>query len=133
MADREESTREVRTTDEQVGNTTIERQTVSESASAPTGTVAQRVVWYIVGIILALLALRVVLLLLGANRDSAFVDFVYSLSGIFAAPFYGIFSYEPSYGISTLELSSLVAMAIYALVGWGVAKLFTLGSNRADV
>lgn len=133
MADREESTREVRTTDEQVGNTTVERQTVSESASAPTGTVAQRVVWYITGLIIALLAFRVVLLLLGANRDNAFVDFVYTLSGVFAAPFYGIFNYQPSYGISTLELSSLVAMAVYALVGWAIAKLFTLGSSRADV
>ena len=133
MADREEATREVRTTEEQVGNTTVERQTVSESAAAPSGLVAQRVVWYVVGVILALLAIRVVLLLLGANRENAFVDFIYGLSGVFAAPFYGIFSYEPSYGISTLEISSLVAMAVYALVGWGIAKLFTLGSNRADV
>ena len=133
MADREEATREVRTTEEQVGNTTVERQTVSESAAAPSGLVAQRVVWYVVGVILALVAIRVVLLLLGANRENAFVDFIYGLSGVFAAPFYGIFSYEPSYGISTLEISSLVAMAVYALVGWGIAKLFTLGSNRADV
>jgi hypothetical protein len=133
MADREEATREVRTTEEQVGNTSVERQTVSESAAPPSGLVAQRIVWYVVGVIIALLAIRVVLLLLGANKGNAFVDFVYSLSGIFAAPFYGIFSYEPSYGISTLEISSLVAMAVYALIGWGVAKLFTLGSNRADV
>jgi hypothetical protein len=133
MADREEATREVRTTEEQVGNTTVERQTVSESAAAPSGLVAQRIVWYVVGVILALLAIRVVLLLLGANKGNGFVDFVYSLSSVFAAPFYGIFSYEPSYGISTLEISSLVAMAVYALVGWGLAKLFTLGSNRADV
>lgn len=133
MADREQATREVRTTQEQVGNTAVERQTVSESASAPAGTVAQRIVWYVIGVIIALLAFRVVLLLLGANRGNGFVDFIYSLSSVFAAPFYGIFSYEPSYGVSTLELSSLVAMAVYALIGWGLAKLFTLNSNRADV
>ena len=133
MADREESTREVRTTDEQVGNTNVERQTVSESASVPTETIAQRVVWYIVGFIVTLLALRVVLLLLGAVQGNAFVDFIYALSGVFAMPFYGIFSYQPSYGVSTLELSSLVAIAVYALVGWGVAKLFTLSSNRTEV
>ena len=133
MADREESTREVRTTDEQVGNTNVERQTVSESASVPAETIAQRVVWYIVGFIVTLLALRVVLLLLGAVQGNAFVDFIYALSGVFAMPFYGIFSYQPSYGVSTLELSSLVAIAVYALVGWGVAKLFTLSSNRTEV
>ncbi|MEO5498929.1 MAG: hypothetical protein ABIR46_00340 [Candidatus Saccharimonadales bacterium] len=41
-----------------------------------------------------------------------------------------MFSYEPSYGVSYFEVSTLVAMVIYALIGWGVAKLFTLGSNR---
>ena len=133
MTDREEVTREVRTTEEQVGDTNVERQTVSRAAAAPASTVAQRVIWYIVGVILALLAIRVVLLLLGAMTDNGFVDFIYGLSGVFAMPFYGIFSYEPSYGVSTLELSSLVAMAVYALVGWGLAKVFTLNSNRADV
>ncbi len=133
MADREQATREVRTTDEQVGNTTVRRQTVAESASAPSSVVAQRVVWYIVGFIVALLALRLVLQLLGANQGNGFVDFVYALSGVFAAPFFGMFSYQPSYGVSYFEVSTVVAILIYLLVGWGVAKLFTLGSNRADV
>lgn len=133
MADQQTVTREVRTDEDMVDGRSVERQTVSQTATAPASTVAQRVVWYVTGIIVALLAIRVVLLLLGANTGNAFVDLVYSLSGIFAVPFYGIFSYQPSYGISTLELSSLVAMGVYALIGWALAKLFTLGSNRADV
>ena len=99
------------------------------SSGAPASVVAQRVVWYVVGFVIALLALRVVLLLFGANRVG-FVDFVYSFSGIFSAPFANIFA-TPSYdGKFYLDSASLVAIVIYGLVGWGVAKLFTLGSNR---
>jgi hypothetical protein len=131
MADEIRETREVQTTDEQVGDTNVQRQTVSEASSAPGNVVAQRVVWYIVGFIIALLALRLILQLLGANQGNPFVDLIYGLSGIFAAPFFGMFSYTPSYGVSYFEVSTLVAILIYALIGWGIAKLFTLNSSHA--
>lgn len=133
MADREQASREVRTTDEQVGSTNVQREVVTERTATPAGVVAQRVVWYITGVIVALLALRLILQLLGANEGNGFVDFIYALSGVFAAPFFGMFSYEPSYGVSYFEVSTLVAILIYALVGWGVAKLFTLGSSRTEI
>ena len=131
MADEVRETREVQTTDEQVGATNVQRQTVSEASSAPSNVVAQRIVWYVIGFIIALLTLRLVLQLLGANQGNAFVDLVYGLSGIFAAPFFGMFSYTPSYGVSYFEVSTLVAILIYALIGWGIAKLFTLNSTHA--
>lgn len=133
MADKEQSAREVRTTDEQVGSTNVQREVVTERTATPTSIVAQRVVWYITGVIVALLALRLILQLLGANEGNGFVDFVYALSGVFAAPFFGMFSYEPSYGVSYFEVSTLVAILIYSLIGWGVAQLFTLGSSRTEV
>lgn len=102
-------------------------------AEAPRSVVAERIVWYVVGVIVTLLALRLIFQLLGANEGNPFVDFIYGLSGVFAAPFFGMFSYEPSYGVSYFEVSTLVAMVIYTLLGWGIARLFTLGSRRADV
>lgn len=133
MADHEQTTREVRTTDEQVGDTHVERQTVNDTSKAPSSVVAQRIVWYVVGLIITLLALRLILQLLGANQDNGFVDFIYAISGVFAAPFFGMFSYTPSYGVSYFEVSTLVAILIYALIGWGISKLFTINSNRTDV
>lgn len=124
--DQEQQTTEVRETTERQGDTNVTRQTVNSTDTASSAVVLKRVVWYIAGIIIALLAARVILLLLGANRDSGFVDFVYALSEIFAAPFYGIFNYVPAYGQSVLELSSLVAIAVYALIAWGIASLTTL-------
>lgn len=122
-------TREVSDT----GNVAAERQTVRRSSTVSGVVVAQRVVWFFVGLIVAFLALRIVLLLLAANQGSGFVDFVYAVGGMFAAPFFGIFSYTPAYGQSVLEISSLVAIVIYVLVGWGITKLLTLTRPQEEV
>ena len=95
---------------------------------------AARLIHFIFGFIIASLLIRMVLLLLGANQGNAFVDFIYSISGVFAAPFYGIFAYTPSYGASVLEVSSIVAVIVYALVSWGLVSLVTLGTHpRSEV
>lgn len=130
--DREQQTTEVRETNERVGGTDVSRQTVQSTNTVSNSVILKRIVWYIAGVIIALLAIRIILLLLGANDASGFVSFVYGLSAIFAAPFYGIFSYQPAYGVSTLELSSLVAIAVYALVAWGIAKLATLTKSNSS-
>lgn len=122
----------IRETEEPV-RTDATREVVTERAPASSSVVAQRVVWYITGVIVALLALRLVLQLLGANEDNGIVSLIYGLSGIFAAPFFGMFNYEPSYGVSYFEVNTFVAILIYLLLGWGIAKLFTLGSRRTVV
>ena len=105
----------------------VHRQTVStrDDSTADGRVVASRVVWYIAGFIIALLALRIVMFLLAANQGSLFVDFIYALSGVFAAPFAGIFP-TPAYGAAALDTASLVAIAVYALIAWGVSKLVTI-------
>lgn len=97
-------------------------QTVNE----PESFVAARVIWYVAGVIIVLLALRFVFALLGANKGNGFVDFIYSVSHPFAAPFFGIFNYQTEYGVSKFELSTLVAIAVYALIAWGLARLVTI-------
>lgn len=89
-------------------------------------TLAQRVIWYIAGALLILLAFRFVLTLLGANPNNAFANFIYEVSHPFVAPFFGLFGYNLQYGVSRFEIYTLVAMAVYAVVAWGLAKLFTL-------
>jgi hypothetical protein len=130
--ERDQQTTEVRETNERQGNTNIRRQSVTTASKVDAGLVARRIVYYLAGIIIALLALRIVLLLLAANKGSVFVDFVYNLSSFFAWPFYGIFSYQPAYGQSVFELSSVVAIVVYALVAVGLAKLFTLTKSNND-
>jgi hypothetical protein len=131
--DQDQQVTEVRESNTVQDGTNVRRQSVATSQSVGNGVVARRVIYYIAGFIIALLALRLVLLLLAANQGAPFVDFVYALSGVFAWPFYGIFSYQPTYGQSTFEISTVVAIIVYALIAMGLARLFTLTSNRTDV
>jgi hypothetical protein len=110
----------------------VERQVVADR-TVSSGVVIRRAIYYIFGIIIALLILRLVLLLLAANQGAPFVDFVYNLSAVFAWPFFGIFSYQPTYGQSTFEISTLIAILVYALVAMGLGRLFTLGSRSTEV
>jgi hypothetical protein len=131
--ERDQQTTEVRETNERAGNTNIRRQTVATATKIDTAYVAQRVIYYVAGVIITLLVLRMVLLLFAANQGSPFVDFIYGLSGIFAWPFFGVFNYQPSYGMSTFEMSSLVAIAVYGIAAIGLAKLFTLTKTDDEV
>lgn len=123
---------EVRETTTRDGDTTVQRQTMARREETPGVVVAQRVVWFIAGLISIIIALRFVFLLLGANRGADFTDFVYSLSAPFVGPFVGIFG-EPAYGTSVFEVSSLLAIAIYLLIAWGIAKLFTIARPKDEV
>jgi len=87
---------------------------------------AKRIVWFVVSVIIAVIALRFVLLALAANQENAFASFVYGLSGIFVAPFLGLFGAEPTFGTSYYESASLVAIAVYLMLGWLISKLLEL-------
>jgi hypothetical protein len=129
----EKRTTEVRDTNSTSGGTEVHRQTITQQTPTSGVIIFQRVVWYLTGAIIIILLMRLVLQLLGANDSAGFVSFVYGLSGMFAAPFFGIFSYEPSYGKSYLEVSTIVAIIVYYIVGWGIAKLATITRPREEV
>ena len=86
---------------------------------------AVQAVWWIVGFIDVLIAIRFVLKLFGANVAAAFVRFMYDVTWPLVAPFHGIFN-TTQQGRSILEPESLVAIAIYALIGWGIVSLIRL-------
>jgi uncharacterized protein YggT (Ycf19 family) len=104
------------------------RQVSAESVSG--STLAARIIWYIAGVLLILLAFRFVLALLGANPNNGFANFIYSVSHPFVAPFFGLFGYNLRYGVSRFETYTLVAMAVYAVVAWGLARLATIEQPR---
>ena len=125
-------TTEVRKSNEQVGNTTVQRESVANTTHTSGVVIAQRVIYYIGGFIIALLFVRLLLQLLGANQGSDFVGFIYSMSALFVAPFVGIFG-EPTFGASQFETSTVVAIVIYALITIGIAKLISLTRPREEV
>lgn len=85
-----------------------------------------QIVWYILGVLEVLLGFRFILKLLGANQGAGFTDFIYTLSSPFVSPFLNVFGVTRVVG-SVFEWTTLLAMAVYALVAWGIINLFVMG------
>ncbi len=85
---------------------------------------AIQAVWWVVGFLDVLIAIRFFLKLFGAN-PAPFVRFMYDVTWPLVAPFHGIFNSD-QVGRSVLESESLVAVAIYSLIGWGIVSLIRL-------
>ncbi len=94
-------------------------------------TLAERIIWFAAGILLALLALRFILSLLGANRGNGFANFIYDASHPFVAPFFNLFNYNViNYGVSRFEVYTLFAVLVYAIAAWILAELVTIGRRE---
>lgn len=83
---------------------------------------AKQVLWLIVGVLVTLITLRFVLLLLGANVNAGFGLLILTLTQPFVAPFLPLFGEQQS----RIELSDLIAIAVYLLVGWGISKVLEI-------
>lgn len=99
--------------------------TVAEQQFASLDRIRQ-IIWFIAGLIIALIALRFVLLALGANPDNGFARFIYGFSGLFVAPFIGIFGPEPAAGTNYFEMASIIAIAVWVLVAWVINRIVAL-------
>jgi len=108
----------------------VNRSQVHTEVRSPIESVLARVVWFVFGAIEILIAIRFVLMLLGANAEAGFVQFVYTLSGIFMIPFNAVFGTTDTAGGATIEWSALVAIAVYALIAWGLVALIGAVSPR---
>jgi len=73
-----------------------------------------------------ILLFRFVLSLVGANRESVFVEFIYQLSTPFMLPFLAMFGTPLGIQEYRLEMEVLVALLVYAVVIFGVVKLIRI-------
>src|SRR5258708_8501966 len=93
-----------------------------------------QLVYWIFGLIEGLILIRFIFKALGANPSAGFAQFIYGITAPLVAPFYGLFG-NPSAQGSVLELHSLVALIVYALLAWLIAKLIWIvaGETRSAV
>ncbi len=81
-----------------------------------------QVVWYVIGVINALLVLRLLFLLLGA-RNVGFSSFLYSITNPFVNLFNGIFAVPKFEGGAYFDTAAVLAIIVLTLVGWGLSAL----------
>ena len=83
---------------------------------------ATQLVGLLFGILEALIALRVGLKLIGANPGSPIAVFIYGFTDLFLFPFRGLMG-TPTAGNMVLEISSVIAMVVYALIAWALERI----------
>lgn len=103
------------------------------SGMATTSQTVEYIVYFFFGVLEILLAFRLLLKLMGASISSSFVNWIYSLSGIFIVPFEGVFRRGYAQGVETtsvLEPSTIVAILVYGVLAWGTTKLVRILSGE---
>lgn len=88
---------------------------------------AARVVYFIFGILQALLILRIVLLLLIANPGNDIVALILNLTDPFVEPFRGMFALDR---VADSEGSVFDLAALVALIGWTLVEALILAAMR---
>jgi uncharacterized membrane protein len=88
-----------------------------------------RIMWTALGILEILLGLRFLLKLIGANPESGFAWLIYGITGLFVMPFTDLVSNWYN-GKTILEVTTLIAIAVYALLYWGIVRVTRIVADR---
>jgi uncharacterized membrane protein len=88
-----------------------------------------RIIWTVLSVLEILLGLRFILKLIGANPASGFTIFIYGFSGLFTGPFTSLLG-SPSFEGSVLEITTLIAMVVYLLLFWIIARVVEIVLDR---
>lgn len=113
--------------------TVVQKRTRSVASQASPKSIVINIIWYLYGLAAALLAVRFVLKLTGANGSAGFVNFIYSITAFLSKPFDAIFGVTTASNgkfTSVFEPSILVAIIVYGLIAWGIVKLLAINSPR---
>ena len=89
-----------------------------------------QIIWLLFGGLEALIGIRVILMLIGANPANGFTAFVYQLTQLFLWPFQNLIA-NPTFQNMTLEVTSIIAMIVYALLGWIIVRMIWVVFYRA--
>ncbi|NTV36352.1 MAG: YggT family protein, partial [Anaerolineaceae bacterium] len=90
---------------------------------------ATQVIWLLVGLLEAALALRIIFKLIGVNAENNFASFLYATTGIFVKPFESLIG-APAAGGMVLEISTFIAMIVYLLLAWALERIVYVAFYR---
>jgi YggT family protein len=103
--------KEVRTTEHEAGR---EQRVATFKAT--------QLIWLLLGLLEAALVLRVIFKLVGVNPANSFATLLYNVTDFFLAPFASL-ARSPEAGGSVLEVSTVIAIIVYLLIGWALERI----------
>jgi hypothetical protein len=89
---------------------------------------ANQAIWYILGILEAVLLFRFFLKLFGANPGAGFTNFMYNVSLPLVSPFQSVFKVTNVQG-NIFEWTTLLAMFVYWLIAVGIVRLLIMSKT----
>ena len=110
----------------------VRRQEVVENTAAARSEGVMKLTQFIYlafGVLEGLIVLRIVLKLIAANPTNPFAILVYSFTDLFLWPFYGLTA-APGFNGMVLEIPSIIALIVYALLAWAIVRLVWLILDR---
>lgn len=87
--------------------------------------------YFFFGALELLLVIRIILYLIGANMTNGFANFINSVSNPFVMFFGSLFQNPSLGGTSVLEVTTIIAMIVWAMVAWLVGRMLWLTLSRA--
>ena len=81
-----------------------------------------QLIWLLLGLLESAIALRFVFKLIGVNPANSFATLLYNVTDLFVAPFASLIG-APAAGGMVLEISSIIAMIVYAMIGWALERI----------
>jgi hypothetical protein len=79
-------------------------------------------IWLLLGLLEASIALRVVFKLIAVNAANPFAKLLYGVTNLFVAPFKSLVG-NPTSSNNVLEITSIIAMLVYLLIAWGIERI----------
>lgn len=111
------------------GASPLAEDTTEYVSKVSPGRRAIEVIYLVFGIVDGLLLVRLLLKLLGTNPVAPFSSFIYGLTDFLLGPFKALLPATVS-GKTIFEPSVLIAIVVYALVAWVLAKIVEIAYSR---
>ncbi len=83
---------------------------------------ATQLIWLLLGLLEGMIGLRVVFKLIAVNAANPFAALLYAVTDLVVAPFASLMG-APAAGGMVLEISSIIAMLVYLLIGWALERI----------
>ena len=106
-----------------------ERSIAAENRNSSIGRIVY-IVYFLFSIVELLLGLRIVLHVVGVNSENGFANFIYALSSPFVALFTSLLKDPALSATAVLEVTTLIAIIVYAILAWLVGRLIWLTLSR---
>lgn len=90
-----------------------------------------RLVYLVTGVIDSLIGVRILLKLIAANPDNTFAKLIYQVTAWLLRPFASLIA-NPTMGHVVIEITSIIAMVVYSLLGWLLVQLIWILLFRSN-